>query len=226
MSDTDDKKDKPDKNENDPVDPPRETTPGRGQGQGSWFEECVAETLSEWGYKTKTRVELLALEADIIARRKQLQNKPDDFLVVQCKDWERRPIGKQTIIRLCLVAFIARASPVLCHTSRLSQQAWELAQAYDVRLVSLEGLSNDQLPPLTTFRPPSGTTPHRQERLAESFRSHLPPLLCRSNPLSEDQKMETPTRFSSHAPPCYVADRTGHMEYVSSTETDYDFHHR
>jgi len=208
--------------DDDSIDPPRDETPGRGQGRGSWLEEHAAETLEEWGYKTETRVELLALSTDIIARREELQNDPDDFLVVQCKDWEERPIGKQPIIRLCLLAFVARAMPVLCHTSRLSQQAWELAQAYDVRLLNLADLQYDRLPPLTARRPPSGTEPHRRVQLPYEFRSEMPFLLQRQHRIDID--IEGPVFGRFDAPPCYVADRTGHEEYVRSHNLDYTFH--
>ncbi len=208
----------------DPIDPPRETTPGRGQGQGRWLEEHAAKTLEEWGYRTETRVELLALEADVVARRKELQNEPEDFLVIQCKDWENQPIGKRAIIRLCLLAFIGRAMPVLCHTSRLTQQAWELAQAYDVRLLNVNDLQYDQLPPLTEYRPPTGTKPHRREQLASEYRSVLPVVL-RYNRRS-DADIEAPVFRDPNAPPCYVTDRTGHKEYVSAYKVDYTFHDR
>lgn len=210
--------------DDDSIDPPRDETPGRGQGRGSWLEEHAAETLEEWGYKTETRVELLALSTDILACREEPQNDPDDYLVVQCKDWEERPIGKQPIIRLCLLAFVARAMPVLCHTSRLSQQAWELAQAYDVRLLNLTDLEYDQLPPLTACRPPSGTEPHRDEKLASEYRSALPAMLwMRSRP---DDDIEGPVFGQPDDPPCYVTDRTGHKEYVSAYKVDYTFHER
>lgn len=221
MSDTDDKNDQ---NKHDPIDPPRETTPGRGQGQGTWLEEHVAETLEEWGYHTETRVELLALEADVVASRKHRQDDPDDFLVIQCKDWKQQPVGKAVIIRLCLLAFVARAMPVLCHTSRLTQQAWELAQAFDVRLLNINDLQYDQLPPLTNYRPPSGTNPHRQRHRASDFRSSLPAVLwgCRR----PDADLEGPVFENPNDPPCYVSDRTGHTEYVSAHEVDYTFHER
>jgi len=206
------------------ADPPRETTPGRGQGHGRWLEDQMAATLEEWGYRTKTRVDLLALNADIIARREELQDEPDDYLVVQCKDWEETPIGKQPIIRLCLLAFIARAMPVLCHTSRLTKPAWELAQAYDVRLLNLDDRKYDRLPPLTTRRPPLGTHPHRREDLPSSFRSRIPVLLQRSN--THEHDIEGPVFGASDDPPCYVADRTGHTEYISAFNSDYTFHDR
>jgi len=208
----------------DPTDPPRETTPGRGQGQGSWLEDYTAETLEEWGYRTQKRVKLLALEADVVAQRKELQNDPDDYLIVQCKDWDRKPIQKEAIIRLCFLAFVGRAMPVLCHTSRLTQQAWELAQAYDVRLLNLNDLEYDQLPPLTTYRPPSGTKPHRRERDVNEFRSSLPALLwgCRRS----DADLEGPVWGNPNGPPCYVADRMGHADYVLAHEVDYTFYER
>jgi len=206
----------------DPMDPPRETTPGRGQGQGSWLEDHVAEMLEEWGYRTETRQRLLKLEADVIARREESQNDPDDFLVIQCKDWERNPIEKEVIIRLCLLAFIGGAMPVLCHTSRLTEQAWELAQAYDVRLLTLDDLEKDQLPPLTERRPPAGTTPHRKEDFASEFRSRPPLLLCRGP--AREYDIEGAVFGYSKSPLCYVPDRTGHDEYVSAFESDYEFH--
>lgn len=221
---TDNRTDSRTATDDDPIDPPRETTPGRGQGHGSWLEEHVAETLEEWGYTTETRVELLALSADVVARRDDFQDDPDDFLVVQCKDWEKTPVGKQPIIRLCLLAFIARAMPVLCHTSRLTQEAWELAQAYDVRLLNLTDLEYDQLPPLTACRPPSGTNPHREEQLASEYRSALPVMLwMRCRP---DGDIEGPVFGRPDAPPCYVTDRTGHTEYPSAYDVDYTFHER
>ena len=208
----------------DPIDPPRETTPGRGQGEGTWLEEYAAEKLEAWGYYTEMRVKLLALEADIVACRETLQNDPDDFLVVQCKDWERQPIGKQVIIRLCLLAFIARAMPVLCHTSRLTQPAWELAQAFDVRLLNLLDLKYDQLPPLTKYRPPSGTKPHRREKHASDFRTPMPTVLW--GPRQSPTDLEGPVFGNIRDPPCYVSDRTGHTDYVSAHKVDYTFHER
>jgi len=117
-----------------PTDPPRETTPGRGPGHGEWLEDRVATTLEEWGYRTTKRTQLLALTADVAARREDPPTTPVISFIIECKDWSTRPVGKQTIIRLCLLAFIARAMPVLCHTTHLTDRAWELAQAYDVRL--------------------------------------------------------------------------------------------
>ena len=205
----------------DPDDSDRETTPGRGQGCGEWLEDRVAETLEKWGYCTNTRTTLLALNADVIARRKSLQDDPTDYLIVECKDYATNAVGKQAIIRLCLLAFIARAMPVLCHTSHLSDPAWELAQAYDVRVLTLDDLMKDQLPPLTTNRPPRGTTPHRRERGISEFRSLMPVLLRRSLPFEHD--LEGPVFNNADGPPCYVSDRTGHTEYVSAYDCEYDF---
>jgi len=205
----------------DQVDPDRETTPGRGPGQGSWLEKRVAETLERWGYMTERRTTLLALQADVVARRKPLQGTPTDYLVVECKDYALAPVTKQAIIRLCLLAFIARAMPVLCHNSHLSDPAWELAQAYDVRVLNTDDLLEDRLPPLTTCRPPRGTTPHRQEQFASDFRSELPVLLWRPHPFDHD--LEGPVFGPYDDPPCYVSDRTGHTEYVRGYESEYDF---
>jgi hypothetical protein len=205
-----------------PTDPPRETTSGRGPGHGEWLEDRVATTLEEWGFRTTTRTQLLALTADVAARREDPHDDPSDFLVIECKDWSTRPVGEQTIVRLCLLAFVARAMPVLCHTTHLTDRAWELAQAYDVRLLTLDDLDNDRLPPLTTRRPPAGTTPHRQGELPRDLRSRLPLLLCRTPACEYD--IEGPVFGHPNAPPCYVPDRTGHDEYVSAYDSDYEFH--
>jgi len=62
-------------------DPPRETTPGRGQGNGEWLENRLAEALESWGYMTGQREQLLALTADVVARRESQRDEPTDFLV-------------------------------------------------------------------------------------------------------------------------------------------------
>jgi hypothetical protein len=204
------------------TDPPRKTTPGRGPGHGKWLEDRVATTLEEWGYRTTKRTQLITLTADVTARREDPQDDPSDFLVVECKDWATKLVGEQTIIRLCLLAFVARAMPVLCHTTHLTDRAWELAQAYDVRLLTLDDLGKDHLPPLTTRRPPAGTTPHRQGEFPRAVRSRLPLLLCRTPACEYD--IEGPVFGHPNAPPCYVPDRTGHDEYVSAYESDYEFH--
>lgn len=96
---------------------------GRGQGNGEWLEQQLAEALEAWGYITERREDIIALQADIIARREEFRDCPDDCIVAECKDWSTRRIDEQTIIRLCLLAFSARAMPVLCHMLYLSDRA-------------------------------------------------------------------------------------------------------
>jgi len=203
--------------------PSRETTPGCGQGNGEWLENHLAETLESWGYMTGQREQLLALTADVVARRESQRDEPTDYLVCECKDWATRPIDEQPIIRLCLLAYIGGAMPVLCHTSHLTDRAWKLAQAFDVRLLTLDDLRKDQLPPLTNYRPPFGTCGHRQEHLPLSFRSPIPIMLCRHARDDHPDTLSGPVFDHFQDPPCYVPDRTGHDEYVSAFVSDYDF---
>lgn len=192
--------------------PSRAEAEGRGQGNGTWLEQRVAKTLEEWGYRTKTGESLLGLEADVIARREEIDNEPEDFLVVECKDWATRLIGEEVIIRLCLVAFLGRAMPVLCHTTHLTDRAWHLAQLLDVRLITREQLSQyDDLPPLTTHRPPYFQGGHRKNSRIEHLRDNPPVLLTRTGSFEQ----EAPVFSGPAKGPCYVTDRTGHEEYVS-----------
>jgi len=149
--------------------------------------------------------------------------KDQCFLVCECKDWATRPIDEQPIIRLCLLAYIGGAMPVLCHTTHLTTRAWKLAQAFDVRLLTQEDLRKDQLPPLTSNRPPRGTCDHRQEYIPLSFRSSLPLILCRHANDDHPDCLSGPVFEGSQDPPCYVQDRSGHDEYVSARRSDYDF---
>jgi hypothetical protein len=46
--------------------------------------------------------------------------------------------------------------------------------------------------------------------------------LCRTPACEYD--IEGPVFGHPNAPPCYVPDRTGHDEYVSAYDSDYEFH--
>ena len=78
----------------------KEDTPSRGQGNGEWLEQRLAEALEAWGYMTKRREDIIALEADVIARREEFRDQPHDYIVAECKAWTDRPIGHKAIIRL------------------------------------------------------------------------------------------------------------------------------
>lgn len=190
----------------------KKDSPGRGQGNGEWLEQQLAEALEEWGYITERREDIIALEADVIARRKEFRDCPDDYIVAECKDWSTRPIGEETIIRLCLLAFSARAMPVLCHTSYLSDRAWQLAQAYDVLLLTPEDFRWDELPSLTIQRPSRKTATHRQPKYPSQFRAvrAIPAMFMR---FQGERVCEAPIYGSSITSPCYVVDRTGHEDY-------------
>lgn len=204
-----------------PTDPDRETTPGRGQGEGEWLEIHLQQTLEDWGYATQRRVPIITLKADVVGRRQNLRNEPADYIVAECKDWQSRRIDKSVIIRLCLLAFIGRAMPVLCHTSRLTDCAWRLAQAYDVRLLKLEDLEDDDLPPLTKRRPPSDANTHRQSVSPSSLREHPPESLRRFGTDRPDFDIEGPVYSGTETAPCYVPDRTGHEEYTDTNFARY-----
>ena len=62
---------------------------------------------------------VVALTADVVACRRDHLDEPADYLVADCKDWQSRPLDEAVIIRLCLLAFLSRAMPVLWHTTRL-----------------------------------------------------------------------------------------------------------
>ena len=190
----------------------KDATPGRGQGNGEWLEQQLAEALEEWGYMTERREDIIALEADVIARRKEFRDCPDDYIVAECKDWTNRPIDEETIIRLCLLAFSARAMPVLCHTSYLSDRAWRVAQAYDVLLLRPEDFEYDELPALTIQRPSRTTTTHRQPMYPSQFRAvqTIPTMFKR---FGTENVCEAPIYGSAITSPCYVVDRTGHEDY-------------
>jgi hypothetical protein len=207
----------------DELDPDRDTTPGRGQGHGEWLEIRLQQALEEWGYGTARRKSIIVMTADVIARRKGSNDNPADFIIAECKDWQDRPIDESVIIRLCLLAFMGRAMPVLCHTSRLTDRAWKLAQAYDVRLLTLEDLERDQLPALTKRRPPRNVDVHRSSTRPEALRTTPPTILQRLQDESPDVDVEAPVYDRTVTAPCYVPDRTDHGQYE---DTGFEWYRR
>jgi len=207
----------------DDLDPDRDTTPGRGQGHGEWLEIRLQQALEDWGYGTARRKSIIAMTADVVARRKGSTNEPADFIIAECKDWQDRPIDDSVIIRLCLLAFMGRAMPVLCHTSRLTDRAWKLAQAYDVRLLTLEDLERDQLPALTKRRPPRNVDVHRSSTRPEALRTTPPTILQRLQDESPDVDVEAPVYDRTVTAPCYVPDRTDHGQYE---DTGFEWYRR
>ena len=201
--------------EPDPHDPPRKITHGRGPGQGAWLERQLKKALEEWGYAATRREPVVALTADVVACRRDHRDEPADYLVAECKDWQSRSIDESVIIRLCLLAFLGRAMPVLCYTTRLTDRAWRLAQAFDVRLLTLRDLEGDELPPLTCERPPEDADVHRTSVNPWSLRTTPPVPLLRMH-AGQPVDIETPVFFPNTSAPCYVPDRTGHEDYTDT----------
>jgi Holliday junction resolvase-like predicted endonuclease len=193
--------------------------PDHDPTNGRWLETRVAETLEQWGYRTARNEYCFGLETDVIARRDDLRGDPDDFLVVECKDWHQVPVQRDAVEAVALRAALMRAMPVLAVARRVTESAWQLAQLLDVRIMTEQDLDKDQLPPLTKRRPPSGTLNTRREPLIQDVRDRLPLLLCRRSGLN----IEAPVFHQVDRNPCYVPDRTGNDAYVDARDSDYEF---
>jgi hypothetical protein len=193
--------------------------PDRDQTNGRWLETEVADTLNEWGYRTARNEQLFGLETDVIARRDEFRGDPDDFLVVECKDWHTTAVQGDAVEAIALRAAIARAMPVLVVARSVTAGAWELAQQLDVRILTEPDLRDNQLPPLTDCRPLRDTLRARREPFIRELRDQLPLLLHRKTSLN----VEAPVFYNTGRGPCYVPDRTGNGKYVDARESDYDF---
>jgi hypothetical protein len=108
--------------------------------------------------------------------------------------------------------------PVLVVAWGVTTSAWWLAQLLDVRIVTIDDLTNESLPPLTRHRPPRGTFRTRREPQVSELRDNMPQLLRRRS----DLDIEAPVFYVGGNGPCYVPDRDGNTEYVSARDTDYD----
>ena len=101
----------------------------------------------------------------------------------------------------------------------MTTPAWSLAQLLDVRILTIDDLTKESLPPLTEHRPPRGTFCTRREPRMGEFRGDIPQLLDRHS----DLDIEAPVFFAGGQGPCYVPDRAGNDEYVSAYDSDYEF---
>ena len=202
-------------NRDKPVDDDLEHDPTNGR----WLERETADAFGRWGYRTSRNEHLFGLETDVVACRATLQDEPADYLVAECKDWHTTLVGREAVADISHRALLARAMPVLVVAWGVTTQAWVLAQMLDVRILTLEDLHADSLPPLTKRRPPRGTLRTRREPLVGELRSELPSILLRPTP----RDVEAPVFFGSGNGPCYVPDREGNDAYVSATDADYDF---
>ncbi|MWV40065.1 hypothetical protein GRS80_09930 [Natrialba sp. INN-245] len=151
-----------------------EQVEGRDQGQGQWLEYQLERAFRRWGYSADTRQTAFGLEVDVIARRKEKQGEPTDWLVAECKDWESGTITPVTIFRLCMIAFACRAMPVLCHTTDLTSRAEQLARNFEVRVLELEDLERGELPAPKTAQPSTELFEYAPDWTARDSRGELP----------------------------------------------------
>ncbi|MDB2276107.1 hypothetical protein PM022_16485 [Halorubrum ezzemoulense] len=203
----------------DTVGTPDGEDPDHDPTNGRWLETRVAKTLEQWGYRTTRNECCFGLETDVIARRDDLRGDPDDFLVIECKDWHQVPVQRDAVEAVALRAALMRAMPVLAVSRRVTASAWRLAQLLDVRIMTEQDLDKGQLPPLTERRPPSGTLNVRREPFIHDLRDRLPLLVHRRSSLDIDAPV---FHIADHGP-CYVPDRTGNDEYVKAADSDYEF---
>ena len=186
---------------------------------GRWLEKEVATALEDWGYRTVRNEYLFGLETDVIARRIPPRDEPDDFIVVECKDWQSTLVGRDAVEAISHRAALARAMPILVVAWGVTSSAWVLAQRLDVRILTIGDLTKGSLPPLTEHRPPAGTFRTRREPDASELRDRMPDLLYRQSGLD----IESPVFIGAGRGPCYVPDRTGNDAYVNAYDSDYDF---
>jgi|GEM_PF-5141706 len=186
---------------------------------GRWLEKEVATALEEWGYRTARNEYLFGLETDVIARRIPPRDEPDDFIVVECKDWHTSLVGRDAVEAISHRAALARAIPILVVAWGVTSSAWVLAQRLDVRILTMGDLTKESLPPLTEHRPPAGTFRTRREPRVSELRDRMPDLLYRRSELD----IESPVFVGAGRGPCYVPDRTGNDTYVNAYDSDYDF---
>jgi len=109
--------------------------------------------------------------------------------------------------------------PVLVVAWGITTLAWVLAQRLDVRILTMDDLTKESLPPLTEHRPPTGTLHTRREPRVSELRDRMPDLLYRLS----DLDIESPVFIGAGRGPCYVPDRTGNDAYVNAYDSDYDF---
>ncbi|MGQ3330840.1 restriction endonuclease [Halorubrum sp. FL23] len=197
----------------------QESTPDHDPTNGRWLEREVATALEAWGYRTARNEKLFGLETDVIARRVPPRDEPDDFIVVECKDWHTSLVGRDAVEAISHRAALARAMPVLVVAWGVTSSAWVLAQRLDVRILTIGDLTKESLPPLTEHRPPTGTLHTRREPRVSELRDGMPDLLYRLSGLD----IESPVFIGAGRGPCYVPDRTGNDAYVSAYDSDYDF---
>lgn len=154
---------------------------GRGDGDGRWLEYQLERALGRWGYRAATRQHLYSMEIDVVARRREKQQQPSDWIVAQCKDWTDDPITPTALFRLCTVAFACRAMPVLCHTTELTPRTEKLARELEVRVLELPDLERAELPAPQIAKPTMEFREWEPQYRAREHRGMFP-LMLRSEP--------------------------------------------
>ncbi|MEZ3172257.1 hypothetical protein ABNG03_16805 [Halorubrum sp. RMP-47] len=154
---------------------------GRGNGDGRWLEYQLERALGRWGYRAATRQHLYSMEIDVVARRREKQQQPSDWIVAQCKDWTDDPITPTALFRLCTVAFACRAVPVLCHTTELTPRTEKLARELEVRVLELPDLERAKLPAPQIAKPTMEFREWEPQYRAREHRGMFP-LMFRSEP--------------------------------------------
>lgn len=146
----------------DPAEIPRNLD-GRRQGQGEWLERLVKNYLFDRGYYVRRNITLFdaqepapltnTFEIDVFAKHPE----ENETYLIQCKDWHVARIHPDVIKRLCTLAGICDARPVICHSTVLSPATEQLARYADVLELPLTRIINDDRS-RSTFKP---LNPHR-----------------------------------------------------------------
>jgi hypothetical protein len=123
-----------------------ERTGDNGRKNGRWLERQCKKALKRWGFIAETHADVYGMEADVVARRRRPNNEPSDCIVAECKDWDETPIPPRVLHRLCMLAFTCQAMPLLCHTTRLTSRAAEIARNWEIRVVTYRELQRGTLP--------------------------------------------------------------------------------
>ena len=153
---------------------PRDEIDGREQGSGYWLEYQLERAFHRWGYRAATHQRVYGVEIDVTARRREKQNRPTDWIVAECKDWESRKVTPRHLFRLIALAFTCRAMPVFCHTTALTKRAREIANRWEVRVLTLDDLGRGSLPTPNITAPSTDLLEYQANLTARERRGTLP----------------------------------------------------
>lgn len=181
-----------DTNTDDPTEEPYspKQVDGRGPNEGRWLEYQLEQALRRWGYNTALRQTVFGLEIDVVGRRREEQNDPTDSVVAECKDWNDRKITPKHLFRLCAIAFACRATPILCHTTELTDRASRIAYQWEVRVLDLEDIQRATLPAPKICKPTTELLEYRPQYTAREMRGSLPIMFQDDTCFSYDPQFE------------------------------------